>query len=376
MRIIHILNHLDRCNGHVNVAVDLACVQTRLGHSVWVISRGGALAQVLAANGVEHITIDQTRHPLTILRALLALRKTVRSRQPDIIHAHMMTGALLSFLIKPFAQFKLVTTVHNEFEKSAIMMGLGDGVVAVSTAVAESMRRRGVAPAKLRVILNGVVGTPRLSATAPAAAELEHPAILFVGGLHPRKGVDDLISAFAQAAKISSAHLYLVGGGPYEKTYRSLAASTGISERIHFCGGKDDPRPYYLGADIFVLASLAEPGGLALAEARAAGCAIVATAVDGSPEMLDYGVAGMLVPPRRPDLLAAELRRLLDDPAALHDMRRRAASNHKNFHVERATLDYLAHYQELMTGLPSPRSIAFNPSPDSARLGQPALSGN
>ena len=91
-------------------------------------------------------------------------------------------------------KFKLVTTVHNDFEKSAIIMGLGDRVIAVSQAVADSMERRGVSKSKLRVVLNGTIGSPRLSAETPEAKIFNHPAIIFVGGLHPRKGVADLIS--------------------------------------------------------------------------------------------------------------------------------------------------------------------------------------
>ena len=69
MRILHILNHTNSSNGNVNVAVDLACVQSRMGHSVGLISKGGVFDDLLAAYGVEHIKIDQSRRILTILRA-------------------------------------------------------------------------------------------------------------------------------------------------------------------------------------------------------------------------------------------------------------------------------------------------------------------
>ncbi len=364
MRIIHILNHTHFFNGHVNVAIDLACTQARLGHSVAVISKGGDFDDLLAAHHVEHVKIDQSRRPVALVRALYQLHRVVRRFRPDIIHAHMMTSAVLAFALRSFARFKLVTTVHNEFEKSATLMRLGDRVVAVSRVVSESMERRGIPAAKLRVILNGTIGTPRLSATPPAPENLRHPAIIFVGGLHPRKGVDDLISAFKTvAARIPLAHLYLVGAGPYEQHYRDLARQTGFGDRIVFCGTQFDPRSHLLGADLFILPSHAEPGALVLPEAREAGCAIIGTKVGGIPEMLDEGNAGLLVPARDPEALAKRMIDVLESAVLLADLRKRAATHLDYFTVERVSRDYLAHYDELLTGesaklQPDPRAVA------------------
>jgi glycosyltransferase involved in cell wall biosynthesis len=68
-------------------------------------------------------------------------------------------------------------------------------------------------------------------------------------------------------------------------------------------------------------ASHADPGPLILAEAREAGCAIIATSVDGVPEMLDGGKARILVPPKRTDLLANAIIRVLTDATLLLDLR-------------------------------------------------------
>jgi glycosyltransferase involved in cell wall biosynthesis len=340
MHIMHFLNHTQPSNGHVHVAVDLACVQSRMGHSVSVVSGGGAFDFLFATYGVKHILINQKRTVGNMIRAVSKLYSAVSSTAPDIIHAHMMTSAGLAFLLRPFMKFKLVTTVHNEFEKVAIIMGLGDRVIAVSKAVADSMERRGVRRSKLRVVLNGTIGSPRLSGGTPAAKVLKRPAIVFVGGLHPRKGVDDLISAFKQVCiRMPRAFLYVVGEGPYRDAYKGLAFQTGFGDRIEFCGFQADPRPYLLGADLFVLASHAEPGGLVLAEAREAGCAIIATSVGGNSEMLDGGQAGLLVPPLRPDLLADAMVKVLNDKKLLADMRCRSRLNLDHFTVDRAAKD-------------------------------------
>jgi glycosyltransferase involved in cell wall biosynthesis len=349
MRIIHFLNHTRHFNGHVNVAIDLACVQSKKGHTVAVVSGGGAFDALLADYGVEHIVIDQSRSPYKLLKAAYKLRSTISSFSPDIIHTHMMTSTGLAFLLRRFMKFKLVTTVHNDFEKSAVIMGLGDRVIAVSQAVADSMERRGVSKSKLRVVLNGTIGSPRLSAETPQAKAFNHPAIIFVGGLHPRKGVADLITAFKTVAEsLPNASLNLVGSGPYREAYETLAAETGFGDRIKFTGCQADPRPSLLGSDLFVLASHAEPAALVLAEAREAGCAIVATSVGGNSEMLDGGTAGVLVPPSRPDLLAAAIIEIHSDSTRLAEMRTRSRSNLDQFTVDRTSDECLSVYDSVL----------------------------
>lgn len=349
MHIMHFLNHTLPSNGHVHVAVDLACAQSRMGHSVSVVSGGGVFDALFAAHGVKHIVINQTRTPVNLVRAIYKLHSAVSSVSPDIIHAHMATSAGLAFILRHLMKFKLVATVHNSFEKEAVIMGLADRVIAVSKAVAEDMERRGLRARKLRVVLNGTIGSPRLSNVIPPAKALDRPAITFVGGLHPRKGVADLIAAFQKVcAQAPDAFLYLIGNGPHRHDYEELASQTGFGHRIHFCGTHADPRPYLLGSDLFVLASHAEPGALVLAEAREAGCAIVATSVDGIPEMLDHGNAGVLVPPRRPDLLAKAIIEVLAQPALLADLRARARLNLERFTVDRVSREYLSVYQSLL----------------------------
>jgi glycosyltransferase involved in cell wall biosynthesis len=349
MRILHILNHTVPANGHVSAMVDLACTQARLGHQVFVCSAGGGFDGILAQYGVEHVIIDQSRKPAILLAALFKTHRALRRIRPDIVHAHMMTSAIIAAALRPLLGFKLVTTVHNDFQRSAILMGLGQRVIGVSEAVSQAMIKRGISPKKMRTVLNGTIGSPRFPPPLPAPLALQRPAILFVGGLHPRKGVDDLINAFGIIAEQSKqAHLYLIGSGPFQPEYERLAAAQGDG-RITFCGHLADPRPYLLGGDVFVLASHAEPAGLVLSEAREAGCAIVATRVGGIPEMLDGGRAGILVPPQRPDLLAEALLPLLRNPQLLAQARANSQINLANLSLDRVTEQTGQVYQELLS---------------------------
>ena len=347
LRIVHILNHIRKANGHVCAVVDLACTQAAQGHDVFVCSSGGDFEKLLLSHGVSHILVEQKRSLFGLFTAITGIAAAFKPLDPDIVHGHMVASALLAACLKPFFRFKLITTVHNEFQKSARFMGVGNRVIAVSGAVRDSMINRGISSNKIRTVLNGTIGSPRFPGKVNVQT-LRHPAITFVGGLHPRKGVDDLIRAHAIVVKdVSSAHLYIIGSGPFEQEYRALAKSL-VPDNVTFCGHIDDPRSYLLASEIFTLPSHAEPAALVISEARECGCAIVVSDVGGIPEMIENGKAGVLVLPRRPDLLALEFLRLLKEPINLAEMRQRSQINIEKLSLSRVTEQTICVYREVL----------------------------
>ncbi len=360
MRILHLTNHIQQIgNGIVNVAVDLACLQSKNGHQVAVASSGGEYETLLANVGVRHFQLDQSRTPLNIIKVVWHYREIIQEFQPDIVHAHMMTGILLAGVLRNGGEYSLVSTIHNEFQRSAVLMGLADRVIAVSHAVADSMVRRGIPQHKLRVVSNGTLGSPRhRSIRDYQPLPLQQPAIATVAGMYNRKGIVELIKAFVKIADdFPQAHLYLVGDGPDRLIFETLAQSTPCSSRIHFEGFQPEPQRYMLATDIFVLASHCESFGLVLTEAREAGCAIVASDVDGIPETLDRGKAGILVPPKDSETLATTLAKLLSDPKQLQKWKYNAKQNLERFTAMRVHEETLDVYYELVKKYNLPRII-------------------
>ncbi|XGV94849.1 MAG: glycosyltransferase family 4 protein [Leptolyngbya sp. BL-A-14] len=350
MRILHLLNHIQEIgNGIVNVAVDLACLQAEAGHTVTVASGGGEYDRLLTRYGVKHVLLDQRRQPLTLLQAAKQYQTLVRTMRPEIIHAHMMTGMVLSWALRGNARYGLMSTVHNEFQRSAILMGLADRVLAVSQSVADSMARRGIPQSKLRVIRNGTLGSPRERLSELPAVTLQRPAIATLAGMYHRKGIADLIAAFETlAAEFLDVHLYLIGNGPDRAEFEAQAKATAVADRIHFEGYQAEPQRYLHATDIFVLASRQEPFGLVLSEAREAGCAIVASNVDGIPEALDGGKAGILIPPADPPALAGAIAPLLRDPELLNAWKTRSRQNLDWLNVSRVNAETITIYNELI----------------------------
>ena len=350
MRILHILNDVtDLGNGIVNTAVDLALEQAREGMVVAVASAGGGYQTLLERGGVQHFTLDQSRNPLRLFGALKSLWRLMREFRPDVVHAHMRTGVVLAWMCRRLSRFALIGHVHNVHDRESMVMGLADRVIAVSQSVSMSMVRYGIPTGKMRVILNRTLGNLRqipIEEVIPAA--ITGPAIVTVCGMSYRKGIQELISAFTVIGQeFPQAHLYLVGDGPQRAEFEEYARQSGISNRIHFEGFQSEPRAYMLAADVFVLASRRESFGLVLIEARQAGCAILATNADGIAEALDWGRAGMLVPPRNIKALALALRELLHNNSAQAEWQKSAKIGISNYRVEVMAREIRSVYEEL-----------------------------
>jgi glycosyltransferase involved in cell wall biosynthesis len=358
MNILHLANHAQKIgNGIVNMMVDLACTQADAGHQVTVATAGGEFEALLARHRVAHVVLPQSPRLARLPSMLRGFRQVVAHSRPDVVHAHMMTGALIARLACWRPRYALVTTVHNEFQRSARLMGVGDRVVGVTRAVAASMARRGIPPHRLAVVRNGTIGTPRFDAlTASASPRLQRPSIVTLAGVYRRKGIQDLLRAFARlCARHPGAALYVVGDGPDRAEMTALARELGIAPSTHFVGFVDDPRPYLAQADVFVLASHADPAPLVLCEAREQGCAIVATRVDGIPEMLDDGEAGLLVPPAEPPALAAAIDLLLTDVSAHAALVARARRGLDAFGVQQVCDSYMTIYRQTLADVAARR---------------------
>jgi UDP-glucose:(heptosyl)LPS alpha-1,3-glucosyltransferase len=174
---------------------------------------------------------------------------------------------------------------------------------------------------KLHVIYNGVdldAFHPRLKAehrTAlrerlgiPPAA----PAILFVGSGFERKGLAQLIDAFALMPQ-REARLLVVGKDASQAKLEARARSRGLAERVHWAGAQPDVRPWYGAADVFALPTLYDPFPNAMLEAMASGLAVITTQNCGAAELIQDGTNGYIC--REPSDPQELCRRLSDATA-------------------------------------------------------------
>lgn len=221
-----------------------------------------------------------------------------------------------------------------------------DRIVANSAAVGRALEAEGLGP--VEVIPNGVpVRDPRPPLSGP-------PTVAYAGRLSPEKGVDVLVQAFERVAgKVPDARLILAGDGPDRPRLEAQVSRAGLAHRFDLPGHVPRPALERLLDAAWVQAipsRVAEPFGLAAAEAMMRGTAVVATAGGGVAEIVEDGHTGHLVPPNDPEAMAAALTTLLTRPDRAESMgqagRRRALAHydHEGF-VDR----FVTLYQSLWT---------------------------
>jgi glycosyltransferase involved in cell wall biosynthesis len=212
------------------------------------------------------------------------------------------------------------------------------------------MIARGVSAHRISTVLNGTIGSCRTEAgTRDPSITLQHPAVLTVAGMYARKGIADLIEAAAILhERIPGVRVYVAGDGPERGRFEALASERGLSETVVFLGFREDAQAIMPQADVFVLASHAEPCSLVLCEARANHLPIVATNVGGNGELLEGGLRGCLVPPHDPAALAAAIGALLTDEEARKRLGRATSENLDILRVDRMAKDMVELYRRLV----------------------------
>ncbi|WTC19163.1 glycosyltransferase family 4 protein [Streptomyces cellulosae] len=161
----------------------------------------------------------------------------------------------------------------------------------------------------------------------------DRPVVVCVSRLVPRKGQDTLIRAMpAILAAEPDAALLIVGGGPYEKDLRRLAADTGVAASVRFTGSVPwSELPAHYGAgDVFAMPCRTRRGGLDVEglgivylEASATGIPVVAGDSGGAPDAVLDGETGWVVPGTSPTETADRITTLLADPELRDRMGRR-----------------------------------------------------
>lgn len=184
-----------------------------------------------------------------------------------------------------------------------------DRIALGSRHAAETFLARGFAPEKLLVNPYGV-DLARFGTAEREERRDRVPRLLFVGLVGVRKGVPELLRAFAALKRPAELHLV----GPVEPGFAPVLARLscdGVVVRGPLPGAALPAE--YAAADLFVLPSVEEGFGMVILQAMAAGLPVVASTATGLPDADPRGEAGWLVPPADAPALGQALEAALDD---------------------------------------------------------------
>ena len=340
-QVLGLAGSLDALGHHVEV---LAPGRRNSGqHPEWVTTTGQDLP-VRWNGSVARLDLG----PQTARRT----RAWLRDGRFDVLHLHEPVTPSVTWhalgALGPSAS--LVATVHTA-QPRALAMRAGaatvarrsrriDAHIAVSSVAADTMARYSDAPVE---VIPNALDVERFDGRRTAGTR---PTVLFLGRVdEPRKGLAVALRAMSLVvAAVPDARLVVAGAG---------AVPAGLDPCVEVVGavGEDDKAVLLRSADVVVAPHLGgESFGIVVAEAMAAGAAVVASDLPAFRTLLGGGRHGLLVPPGRATDLAAAVAGLLADPGRRTSLGRsaRAAVGHLDWSV--VTPQILGVYARALTG--------------------------
>lgn len=362
---------------HVIATLDPAGAETQMAHlcrrvdrseflpAVCCLTRGGPLEQSLRSDAVRVDVLHKRGHwDVSVMGGLL---RVIRRFRPHILHTWLPTANTLGRIAGLAAGVPVLIASERAADVwKGWFRRWTDRVLALRTDLiitnAEAVkgflvRRIGLPKGIIGVIPNGLEivdfdAALRQGPTAPLPVRSHGPVVGTVARLEPQKGITYLIDAFRQLPPdMAHVRLWVIGAGVEESRLRNQAAAAGLAGRIHFLGHRSDVPGIMARLDLFVLPSLWEGLPNVVLEAMAARRAVVATAVDGTPEAVAQGETGLLVPPADASALAGAMASLLRDHArrtAFGEAGRRRVE--KAFSMRRMVSETQAVYRQALAG--------------------------
>lgn len=306
----------------------------------------------------------------------------------DLIHANFWMSALVAADIKRVLGIPFIVTFHALGRVRRLYQGTADQfpddrfaiedrvVQEADHIIAECPQDREdlvnlyqADPSRISIIPCGFDMTEfwaidKTRARLTLGLPPDEPLILQLGRMVPRKGVDNVIRAFAHLQKDHSiaARLLVVGGEadspdpqltPEIGRLNAIAQELGVATRITFAGrrGREVLKYYYSAADVFVTTPWYEPFGITPIEAMACGTPVIGSNVGGVKFTVKEGETGYLVPPNDPEALADRLKHLLSNPQLRNLFGRQAIRrSQEHFTWQKVTSAVAALYEEVLSG--------------------------
>jgi glycosyltransferase involved in cell wall biosynthesis len=314
-------------------------------YETWVAGcPGGPLWERARRAGVATVQLRRFREvlsPIEDLYVLIQLVRLIRRERFAIVHTHSAKGGFLGRLAAWLCRTPVVVHTFHGFSVHDFMSRrkrrgylLLERAVrrpthaffAVSPRVArEAVELRLAPPGTVSVVPSaveldgGLLQAPSSSLRQQLGIPPEAALVGTVGRIDQQKAPLDFVRMAALVARTHpGTRFVMVGEGPLEEQLRQEADRLGVA--VLLTGFRSDAPRLAAALDVFVISSLYEGLGRALTEALGTGRPVVATAVNGVPDLVTPGATGLLAPPAAPEALAECVRWMLDHPAEARRM--------------------------------------------------------
>ena len=307
---------------------------------------------------------------LSIARALIGIRKTLRSFSPDILQANTVRAGIVATISTIGTGLPIIWHAHDILPShpvTTLIRLLAHSsrrirIVACSRAAAYTLRPFTTRGTPVTVIHNGIDVArfrrnpdTRIVKRKELGIGMESFVIGIVGQVTPRKGQLGLIRAFADLrSAVPDAVLLIVGAPLFNKDHDYLETLEGevsalqFEQNIRFLGQRSDIAALMQALDLFVLNSDVEPFALVLIEAMTSGTACIATDCGGPAEIIHHGVDGEIVAVGDHQALVRAMTRLARNPS-LREQYGNAASRNvtQKFSKNQYIAEWCSLYREI-----------------------------
>lgn len=230
-----------------------------------------------------------------------------------------------------------------------------DLVITPSPSMRRELQKYGVTT-RVEINQTGIYLNDFRHSTMNVRQEFDIPKdrrlLLFVGRLADEKNIKMLLTAFRIVHhENSQVHLLLVGSGPQEKEYRTIAERLGMAGNITFAGflPKDKTNTIFPAVDLFVFPSTTDTQGIVIMEAMAAGTPIVAVDALGPGDIIEDGRTGLLTENDAAEFAMAVMK-LLGDQTLRKTLAANAKKEAVKYSAEATAKRQLALYESAIAG--------------------------
>jgi len=254
--------------------------------------------------------------------------RLIRDNDFQLLHAHTPRSLLVGRIAAALARVPVVYHVHSPVQRdstdrlrnwinAAFERGGLTGVpqlICVSQSLRSYLLDRGCEPEKISVVPNGV---PTIDCSEKPPRSDGTWTLGTVALLRPRKGIEVLLDAIALLrAESVPVRVRIVGpfeSAEYEEALRQRAADLRIEDAVEWFGFTKHAQQEMQRFDLFVLPSLFGEGmPMVVLESMTAGTPVIASDVEGIPEVIRDGQDGLIVPPNSPRHLADAVKRFVN----------------------------------------------------------------
>ena len=269
----------------------------------------------------------KSRIDLSIIRSISDLASSVNAR---ILHAHTPRTAMIASLVSRATKLPWVFHVHSPTARDSTRWGINrvndlierwslrtcDHILTVSKSLRREMLSRGIKRSNVTCIANGVAVQDSIDANH--RRNCDQWKLGMVALIRPRKGIEVLLQAMSEVRKATDkVSLDVIGPfetPAYEEEVLKLVKELGLETCVQFLGFRKDIPEVMRKLDAMVLPSLFGEGmPMVVLEAMAVGVPVIATRVEGTPEVVRDDREGYLAEPRDSHSLAIAILKFISD---------------------------------------------------------------